>query len=71
MGILLYKTKDRASYIAMKKVKITKESSCEIILLTESKSFFIGMLESVKELMRGFFSKRKENLSEIVILNDK
>lgn len=67
------KQKDRASYIAMKKVKITKESSCRNNSLFNGKQkLFRGMLESVKEANASLsLAKEKEILSEIVILNDK
>ncbi len=67
------KQKDRASYIAMKKVKITKESSCRNNSLFNGKQkLFRGMLESVKEAnMNLSLAKEKEILSEIVNLNDK
>ncbi|MBK8394312.1 MAG: hypothetical protein IPL26_03580 [Leptospiraceae bacterium] len=65
--------KDRASYIAMKKVKITKESSCRNNALFNGKQkLFRGMLQSVKEDNTNLSSIReKEILTEIALLNDK
>jgi hypothetical protein len=67
------KQRDRASYIAMKKVKITKESSCKNNSLFNGKQkLFRGMLDSAKEGNTYLsVSKEKEILTEIALLNDK
>lgn len=67
------KQRDRASYIAMKKVKITKESSCRNNSLFNGKQkLFRGMLKSVMAENQSLPStKEKQILTEIALLNDK
>ncbi len=67
------KQRDRASYIAMKKVKITKESSCKNNSLFNGKQkLFRGMLDSAKEVNVDLSSsKEKEILTEIALFNNK
>lgn len=67
------KQRDRASFIAMKKVKITKESSCKNNSLFNGKQkLFRGMLDSSKEGNANLSTvKEKEILTEIALLNDK
>jgi len=65
--------RDRASYIAMKKVKITKESSCRNNSLFNGKQkLFRGMLKSAVAENQSLPSmKEREILTEIALLNDK
>jgi hypothetical protein len=67
------KQRDRASYIAMKKVKITKESSCRNNSLFNGKQKLLrGMLESAREDNTAITPlKEKEVLTEIAALNSK
>ena len=64
--------RDRASYIAMKKVKVTKESSCRNNALFNGKQkLFRGMLKSALEENQSLPSlKERDILTEIAILND-
>ncbi len=65
--------RDKASYIAMKKVKITKESSCKNNSLFNGKQkLFRGMLKSAVEENQSLPAmKEREILTEIALLNDK
>jgi hypothetical protein len=67
------KQRGRASYIAMKKVKITKESSCKNNSLFNGKQkLFQGMLETSNEANLVLSQlHEKEILNEIALLNDK